>query len=105
MEDEKKEFEAEQENDDSREEDIVEDTDADTEDVVEEEKAVENNSVEQFDEMMQKLDKILGGIDSLRDAQALMVENGAVVRENVGSELDTGSVDEYADFGELDFTI
>lgn len=67
---------------DAKEDAIVEDTDADTKDI-------ENTQNENYDRTEQRfagieatLDKILGQLSALREAQGVMVENGAVVHED-----------------------
>lgn len=92
------------EENDAREEDIVKDTDADTQDI-------ENDANEKYDETEKRfssieatLDKILGQISSIREAQGIMVENGAVVQEQE-TDFDFSSADSFVPPAELDLLI
>lgn len=92
------------EENDAREEDIVTDTDADTQDI-------ENDANEKYDETEKRfssieatLDKILGQISSIREAQGIMVENGAVVQEQE-PDFDFSSADSFVPPAELDLLI
>lgn len=92
------------EENDSREEDIVEDTDSDTEDI-------ENTQREDFDATEQRfsgieatLEKILGELSSLREAQGIMVENGAVVND-VDTEIGHIEEDEFVPPREMNLLI
>lgn len=92
------------EENDAREEDIVTDTDADAQDV-------ENDVDEKYDETEKRfarleatMDKILGEISSIREAQGIMVENGAVVQEPE-MDLDFSGADSFVPPAELDLLI
>ena len=78
------------ENDD-REEDVIEDTDADTKDIEETEKKSYDESERRFSSIEATLDKILGELSSLREAQGILVENGAVVND---TDTEIGHVEE-----------
>lgn len=101
--DKNQEEETNQEND-AREEDIVEDTDADTEDVEETAHEDFDATEQRFSSIEATLDRILGQISSLREAQGIMVENGAVVND---VETDIGHVeeDEFVAPKEMDLLI
>lgn len=92
------------EDNDAREEDIVEDTDADTQDVEETETKDYDETEKRFSGIEATLDKILGELSSLREAQGILVENGAVVND---VETDIGHVeeDEFVSPMELDLLI
>lgn len=92
------------EENDAREEDIVEDTDADTEDVEETEREDYDETERRFSGIEATLEKILGELSSLREAQGIMVENGAVVND---VETDIGHVeeDEFVPPREMDLLI
>lgn len=77
--------------DDAREEDIVKDTDADTQDVENAERDYNAENERRFSGIEATLEKILGEISSLREAQGILVENGAVVND---VETDIGHVEE-----------
>ena len=92
------------EENDAREEDIIEDTDADTKDVEETENDDTDEVERRFSGIEATLDKILGQLSALREAQGIMVENGAVVND---VETDIGHVeeDEFVSPMELDLLI
>ena len=92
------------EDNDAREEDIVRDTDADTKDVEETEDKKYDETEKRFSGIEATLDKILGELSSLREAQGILVENGAVVND---VETDIGHVeeDEFVPPMELDLLI
>lgn len=93
------------EENDAREEDIVEDTDADTKDVVENNNANESAILERIDALETTISRILGGIDALREAQSVMVENGATIIDDTEDDnIDLG-IDDYIAPAELDLTI
>ena len=92
------------EENDSREEDIVRDDDADTQDVEDLQREDFDATEKRFSSIEATLDKILGAISSLREAQGIMVENGAVVND---VETDIGHVeeDEFVPPREMDLLI
>lgn len=92
------------EENDAREEDIVEDVDADTKDV-------ERNNDDNYSEVSRRLDrletmmeKISGGIDALRDAQSIIVDNGGTIQETEPDSMDLG-IDDFVAPAELDLII
>jgi hypothetical protein len=90
---------------DAREEDIVEDTDADTKDVVENDDANESEVLRRIDALETTLGRIMGGIDALREAQSVMVENGAtIIDDTVGEDIDLG-IDDFVSPTELDLML
>ncbi len=93
------------EENDAREEDIVEDTDADTRDVVENDDANSNTILERINALEDTLNRIMGGIDALREAQSVMVENGATIVDTSEDEnIDLG-VDDFVEPAELDLML
>ena len=66
---------------DAREQDIVSDTDADTRDVVDTEQEHYDDVEKRFSTIESTLDKILAQISSIREAQGILVENGAVIND------------------------
>lgn len=92
------------EENDAREEDIVEDNDADTADIEETERDDNVETERRFSGIEATLEKILGQLSALREAQGIMVENGAVVND---VETDIGHVeeDEFVSPMELDLLI
>lgn len=96
--------EVDNEENDAREEDIVSDTDADTRDI----ENIENDSTAEierrFSGIEATLERILGELSSLREAQGIMVENGAVVND---VETDIGHIeeDEFVPPREMDLLI
>lgn len=92
------------EDNDAREEDIVSDVDADTKDVIETEDRNEGDYEKRFSSIEATLDKILGQISSIREAQGVMVENGAVIQE-VEDDLDFSDVDNFVPPAELNLLI
>ena len=92
------------EDNDAREEDIVEDTDADTEDVVENDDDNYRALSERLTRMEDSIERLIGNVQALRDAQGIMVDNGATIVDN-DDEFDLIGVDEYVTPTELDLTI
>ena len=93
------------EDNDAREEDIVEDTDADTKDVVENDDANESEVLRRIDALENTLGRIMGGIDTLREAQSVMVENGAtIIDDTVDEDIDLG-IDDFVTPAELDLVL
>ncbi len=89
---------------DAREEDIVSDTDADTRDVEKSQAEDFDATEKRFSSIEATLDKILGAISSLREAQGIMVENGAVVND-VDSDIGHVEEDEFVPPREMDLLI
>ena len=89
---------------DAREEDIVSDTDADTKDVEDSQREDYDATEKRFSGIEATLDKILGELSSIREAQGILVENGAVVND---VETDIGHVeeDEFVPPREMDLLI
>lgn len=81
---------------------VIEDTDADTRDI-------EDTNSELFsrmDEFFKRLDNIDARLDALSNAQAIMIENGATIREvNSDSDYEPDNKDEFVPLEELDFTL
>jgi len=92
------------EENDAREEDIVRDTDADTRDIENAENDSNAETERRFSGIEATLDRILGELSSLREAQGIMVENGAVVND---VETDIGHIeeDEFVPPREMDLLI
>ena len=92
------------EENDAREEDIVSDTDADTRDIEDIEHDSNAENERRFSGIEATLEKILGELSSLREAQGIMVENGAVVND---VETDIGHIeeDEFIPPREMDLLI
>jgi hypothetical protein len=90
--------------DDAREEDIVEDTDADTKDIVENADDNFDATENRFKGIEATLDKILGELSSLREAQGIMVENGAVINDT-DTDIDFTDADNFVPPAELDLLI
>ena len=92
------------EENDAREEDIVRDDDADTRDVEDTERKDNDETERRFSNIEAMLDKILGEISSIREAQGIMVENGAVVSEP-DVDMDFTDADSFVPPAELDLLI
>ena len=86
---------------DAREEDIVSDTDADTRDVIDTEREHYDDVEKRFSSLEATLDKILAQMASIREAQGIMVENGAVIRDT--DEIET--VDDFISPGEMNLLV
>ena len=93
------------EENDAREEDIVEDTDSDTEDVEENDDENESEILRRLSALEETLGRVLGGIDALREAQSIMVDNGATIIDDSESETLDFGVDDYVSPDELDLNI
>ena len=92
------------EENDAREEDIVKDTDADTQDVENDVNEKYDETEKRFSMLESKVDRILGEISSIREAQGIMVENGAVVQEQE-MDFDFSGTDSFVPPAELDLLI
>lgn len=86
---------------DAREEDIVSDTDADTKDEIDTEREHYDDVEKRFSDLESKLDRVLGEISSIREAQGIMVENGAVIQDT-DADFDLSDYDSYRSPAELD---
>lgn len=92
------------EENDAREEDVVEDTDSDTKDVEQNDDRNADVIERRFSSIEATLDKILGQISSIREAQGVMVENGAVVQD-VDNDDFLDNTDSFVPPAELDLLI
>ena len=92
------------EENDAREEDVVKDTDSDTKDVEQNDDRNADVIERRFSSIEATLDKILGQISSNREAQGVMVENGAVVQD-VDNDDFLDSTDSFVSPAELDLLI
>ena len=102
--DDKKQMQETNEDNDAREEDIVKDVDADTKDVEDTQAQDFDETEKRFSSIESTLDKILGAISSLREAQGIMVENGAVIQDSP-QDLDFTDADNFAPPAELDLLV
>lgn len=98
--------EAEEMNDenDAREEDTVEDVDADTKDVEENTDNDFSAISKRIDKLETMMEKMQGGIDALRDAQSIIVDNGGTIQETEDDSMDFG-IDDFVAPAELDLII
>lgn len=92
------------EENDAREEDVVEDIDSDTKDVEDIQRDTYDATEKRFSGIEATLEKILGELSSLREAQGILVENGAVVNDT-DSEIGHVEEDEFIPPMELDLLI
>lgn len=93
------------EENDARKEDIVRDKDAENEEVVENDDANESEVLRRIDALEATLGRIMGGIDALREAQSVMVENGAtIIDDTVDDDIDLG-IDDFVTPAELDLVL
>lgn len=102
---------------------IVEDSDADTNDVIESEDEDTQNEVEDIDADMRDVERtefaalidrmdilekmvseLSGSITSLKDAQAVMIENGAVINDSTQLD-DSDDIDDFRSISELDLSL
>ena len=86
MDDEKQVEELNEEND-AREEDIVQDTDADEKDTEDSMKAV----MDKLDSLFTEIEGIKSGLKALESAQAMFIENGAVINDDSDDSDDSDS--------------
>ena len=92
------------EENDSREEDIVEDTDADTKDIEETEHEDYDTTEKRFSMLEATMDKILGQLSAIREAQGILVENGAVINDTE-SDIGHKEEDDFVPPSEMDLLI
>ena len=92
------------EDNDAREEDIVADEDSDTRDIEDTARENADRNEARFSSIEATLDKILGQLSSIREAQGILVENGAVVQES-DAEVDYTDTDAFVPPAELDLLI
>ncbi len=90
---------------DAREEDIVEDTDSDTQDVDETVESGDSEILRRISALEESITRIAGGIDALREAQSIMVENGATIIDESEPEEMNLNVDSFVSPSELDLII
>ena len=102
--DDKQQSEETNEENDAREEDLVEDTDSDTQDVEETEREEGDETERRFSTIEATLDRILGEISSIRESQGIMVENGAVIHDE-DADIDFTDADSFVPPKELDLLI
>lgn len=93
------------------EEQIVEDTDADTRDVEETENEVKSDTDSDYiqlrklmERMDARMDAIESSIQSVKDAQSVVIDNGAIIRDDSPQEDDGDYVDTRT-IAELDLSI
>lgn len=93
------------------EEQIVEDTDADTRDVEETENEVKSDTDSDYiqlrklmERMDARMDAIESAVQSVKDAQSVVIDNGAIIRDDSPQEDDGDYVDTRT-IAELDLSI
>ena len=92
------------EDNDAREEDIVDDVDSDTRDIENTVREESSDYETRFSGIEATLERILGEISSLREAQGIMVENGAVITDET-SDIGHVEEDEFMTPYEMDLLI
>ena len=92
------------EENDAREEDVVRDADSDTEDIVENDDSNYRALSDRLNRMETLLERLSGNLEALRDAQGLLVDNGATVREDFTEDIDIPA-STYDSGLDLDFRI
>lgn len=90
--------------DDAQVDDIVSDDDADTRDIEENDDENTDEIQARFTALEETLDRILGELSSIREAQGILVENGAVITEN-DANIDYTDDDSFVPPAELDLLI
>lgn len=89
------------------EEEIVSDNDADTRDVedsVKEEKSDFSRMYEFMEEMRTRMDGMAAEIRSIKDAQSITIDNGAVIRD-FSEQVDEDDIPDTRSIAELDLTL
>lgn len=86
---------------DAREEDIVKDTDADTRDT---DDSI-NRVMKKLDSLFDEIDSLKGGIKALQNAQAMLVENGAVIDDRDNGVSEDNSERKSVSFDDIDFSL
>lgn len=106
MEDEKNKQNQEEMNEenDAREEDVVEDTDSDTKTVEENTNADFKALSARFDRLESLVERLTGNVEALRDAQGIMIDNGATVQESSMEDMDLDD-DGFVSTDELDLLL
>lgn len=94
--------ETESEKDDTEIE--VEDTDADTADIERESSADFDAIRERISSLESMIEEVRGMVTSIKDAQSVLIENGAIVQENDDLDL-TDDMDDFRPISELDLTL
>lgn len=88
----------EEENDDTREEETV--------DEIRDEDYANDDEIEMDRSLEDKLDKVLGKLDSLYDTIAMFVDSGAVIREaNPNDVTEDDFAEDFVPIDELDFSL
>lgn len=82
----------------------VEDTDADTRDVERDSAAEFRTLMDRLGNLEKMVETLSGSIASIRDAQSVLIDNGAVIQdtEPLGSDED---IDDFRSISELDLTL
>lgn len=94
--------ETESEKDDTEIE--VEDTDTDTADIERESSANFDAIRERISSLESMIEEVRGMVTSIKDAQSVLIENGAIVQENDDLDL-TDDMDDFRPISELDLTL
>lgn len=89
------------EENDAREEDIVKDTDADTRET---DDSI-NRVMKKLDLLFDEIDSLKGGVKALQNAQAMLVENGAVIDDRDTGISDDNSEHKSVSFDDIDFSL
>ena len=92
------------EENDAREEDVVEDTDSDTKDIEKNDNADFKALSARFDRLESLVERLTGNVEALRDAQGIMIDNGATVQESSMEDMDLDD-DGFVSTDELDLLL
>ena len=65
----------------------------------------ENNDNARMDRLESTIERILGELSSLREAQGIMVENGAVINDASDTDVDFTDADHFVPPSEMDLLI
>lgn len=82
----------------------VEDVDADTRDIERTSSTEFAALIDRMDILEKMVSELSGSITSLKDAQAVMIENGAVINDSTTMD-DTDDIDDFRSISELDLTL
>ena len=89
---------------DAIEEDVIEDEDSDTKDIEKNDNSDFKALSARFDRLESLVERLTGNVEALRDAQGIMIDNGATVQESSMEDMDLDD-DGFVSTDELDLLL
>lgn len=82
----------------------VEDTDADTRDIERDSSAEFSTLMDRLGNLEKMVETLSGSIAAIRDAQSVMIDNGAVIQDSTPLD-DSDDIDDFRSISELDLSL